>query len=204
MAYYRDHVAPRLLSRVFAAQRLAPWRQMACEGLSGTIVEIGFGSGRNVPFLPTRVEHVYAVEPSELAMKLARARVRSARVPIERVGNDAHALSLGDETCDMALSSFTLCSVEDPSFVLRQLWRVLKPGGQFHFLEHGLAPTAGVATLQRALTPLERRVAGGCRLTRQPLAMVREAGFELLWSEEGPVRGPRPWCYLSAGVAIKM
>ncbi len=176
---------------------------MVCEGLSGTIVEIGFGSGLNVPLYPTKLERVYAVEPSAVAMKLARKRIRDAMVPIEFAGTDAHELELADESCDMALSSFTLCTVEDPGFVLRQVWRVLKPGGQFHFLEHGMAPTLGVSSLQRVIDPLQRRVFG-CHLTRRPLELVREAGFEMLWVDEGPVRGPKPWTYLSAGVAIKI
>jgi ubiquinone/menaquinone biosynthesis C-methylase UbiE len=177
---------------------------MVCEGLSGTIVEIGFGSGLNVPFYSTKIEHVYAVEPSTRAMKLGAKRIRSAMVPIERVGDDAHDIPLADETCDMALSSFVLCTIDDPAFVLRQVWRVLKPGGQYHFLEHGRAPTFALALTQRILDPLQQRIAGGCHLTRRPLDSIREAGFELLWSEEGPVPGPKPWSYLSAGVAIKL
>ena len=204
MAFYRDRVVPRLVNRLGAAAALAPWREMVCEGLRGTIVEVGFGSGLNVPYYPTKLEHVYVVEPSDLAMKLAARRVRSARVPIERVGEDAHAMSLADECCDMALSSFTLCSVEDPDFVLRQVWRVLRPGGQYHFLEHGRAPGFALAHLQCALDPLQRRLAGGCHLTRRPLELVRDVGFELLWSEEGPTSGPRAWTYLSAGVAVKL
>lgn len=204
MAYYADHVVPRLANRLGAAAALAPWREMVCEGLAGTIVEVGFGSGLNVPYYPTRLEHVYVVEPSAIAMKLAAKRMRHARVPIEWVGEDAHAIALADECCDMALSSLTLCSLEDPAFALRQLWRVLKPGGQYHFLEHGLAPTLALARIQRALDPIQRRLAGGCHLTRRPLELVRDAGFELLWSDEGPTTGPKPWTYLSAGVAIKM
>lgn len=204
MGYYRDHVVPRLLNRLGANARLAPWRQRVCEGLSGTIVEIGFGSGLNAPYYPTKVEHVYVIEPSEIAMKLAEKRVRSARVPIEQVGADAHAIPLADGSCDMALSSFALCSVEDPSFALRQVWRVLKPGGQYHFLEHGRAPSFAVALSQRMIDPVQRRITGGCHLTRRPLELVREAGFEILWSDEGSVPGPKPWTYLTAGVATKM
>jgi ubiquinone/menaquinone biosynthesis C-methylase UbiE len=203
MAYYRDHVAPRLLNRACANARLAPWRQMVCEGLSGTIVEIGFGSGLNVPFYPTKLEQVYAVEPSPLAMKLAEKRIRAAMVPIELVGHDAHAIALADDSCDMALSTFTLCSVEDPAFALRQVWRVLKPGGQYHFLEHGLAPTFALSLAQRMIDPLQHHLTE-CHVTRRPLELVRDAGFELLWSDEGPVKGPKPWSYLSAGVAVKI
>ncbi len=101
------------------------------------------------------------------------------------------------------LSTFTLCTVEDPGFVLRQLWRVLTPGGQYHFLEHGLAPTFALSLTQRVIDPLQRHLTQ-CHLTRRPLELVRDAGFELLWSDEGPVEGPKPWSYLSAGVAIKI
>ncbi len=176
---------------------------MVCEGLSGTVVEIGFGSGLNVPFYPTKVERVYAVEPSPLAMKLAEKRIGAAMVPIELVGHDAHAIVLADDSCDMALSTFTLCSVEDPAFVLRHVWRVLKPGGQYHFLEHGLAPTFALSLTQRMIDPLQHHLTE-CHITRRPLELVRDAGFELLWSDEGPFKGPKPWSYLSAGVAVKI
>ena len=113
MAYYREHVEPRLMNRACGAKGFAPWRQMVCEGLSGTVVEIGFGSGHNVPFYPTKIDVVYYVEPSALALRLAAKRVKSAFVAVEQVGGDAQAIPLADETCDTALSSFTLCTVDD-------------------------------------------------------------------------------------------
>lgn len=183
---------------------LTPWRQRVCEGLAGSVVEIGFGSGRNVPYYPSTINVLYAVEPSRLALKLAVQRIDGVVVPVEHIGDDAQAIALSDETCDAALSSFTLCTVDDPAVTLQQIWRVLKPGGEFHFLEHGLAPTPGLALVQRLVTPAQRRLGGGCHLNRQPLSLIRTAGFEFLWSVEGPAKGPKPWCYVSAGVAIKI
>jgi SAM-dependent methyltransferase len=204
MAFYGEKVAPRLIDWACGARSFAPWRQKVCEGLYGKVVEIGFGSGHNVPYYPSKIEVVYAIEPISLALKLASKRIDSAFVSVDHVGSDGQDLPLADESCDGALSSFTLCTVPDPSQALKELWRVLKPGGQFHFLEHGLAPTTLLNLTQRAINPLEVRLGGGCHLNRRPLDLIRSAGFELLWSDEGPAKGPKPWCYCSAGVAIKV
>jgi len=204
MGFYGEKILPRIIDRACGVQTLAPWRQKVCEGLSGKVVEIGFGSGRNVPYYPSNIEVVYAVEPESLALKLATKRIESAFVTIEHVGLDGQSIPLSDGSCDAALSTFTLCTVPDPAAVLQEVSRVLKPGGQFHFLEHGLAPSRALALTQRLLNPLEMRIAGGCHLDRRPLAFIRDAGFELLWSDEGPAKGPKPWSYFSAGVAVKI
>jgi SAM-dependent methyltransferase len=203
VAIYNDKVLPRLINIACGERSLAPWRQKVCEGLSGAVVEIGFGSGHNVPYYPSDIDVVYAVEPSSLAMKLASKRMTSAFVSIQHVGLEGQAISLADASCDAALTTFTLCTVPDPEAALRELWRVLKPGGQLHFLEHGQAPGQSLATIQRLLDPLQQRIAGGCHLTRQPLSMVTAADFELVWSQEGPGKGPKPWSYFSLGVAQK-
>ena len=204
MAFYADKVVPRIVELACGARTITPWRQKVCEGLSGTVVEIGFGSGLNVPFYPSGVSVVYAVEPSALAMKLAHKRMKSAFVKVQHVGLDGKAIELGDASCDMALMTFTLCTVPHPDVALRELWRVLKPGGELHFLEHGLSPSRSVALFQRLLDPLQQRVADGCHLTRQPMSLIRDAGFETLWSQQGPAKGPKPWCYFDAGVVQKL
>jgi ubiquinone/menaquinone biosynthesis C-methylase UbiE len=200
---YNDDVLPRLMNWACGARTLAPWRQKVCNGLSGAVVEIGFGSGHNVPYYPSEVDVVYAVEPDALAMKLAKNRMANAGMSIEQIGPDGQSIPLADESCDMALTTFTLCTVPDPAKVLLELGRVLKPGGELHFLEHGIAPGRALASLQRLLDPVERRFAGGCHLTRQPLTLVRGTGFQMVWSQEGPAKGPKPWSYFSLGVATK-
>lgn len=203
MALYRDIVAPRLIDWACGATTLTPWRERVCEGLSGAVVEIGFGSGHNAPFFSSAIERVYAVEPALHARQLAIQRVTDCAVPVEFIGDEASSIPLPNSSCDAALSSFTLCSVMDPGLALSELWRVLKPKGRLHVLEHGLAPSRALALSQRLLTPVQRRLAGGCHLDRRPLELVRDAGFEFVWSEEGPASGPRPWSYFSAGVAVK-
>ncbi|HEY5103977.1 MAG TPA: class I SAM-dependent methyltransferase, partial [Acidimicrobiales bacterium] len=134
MGFYGEKILPRIIDKACGVQSLAPWRQKVCEELSGKVVEIGFGSGHNVPYYPSKIEVVYAVEPESLALKLAGKRIESAFVTIEHVGLDGQSIPLSDGSCDAALSTFTLCTVPDPAAVLHEVWRVLKPGGQFHFL----------------------------------------------------------------------
>lgn len=144
-----------------------------------------------------------AVEPSLVARRRAEPRISAATVPVEHVGLDGQSLPLDDASCDTALCTFTLCTVPDPAQALRELWRVLKPTGTVHFLEHGLSPDPGVAKWQHRIDPVQRRVADGCHLTRNPSRLVEQAGFEMRQNEQSYVKGPKPWCWLTLGVAAK-
>lgn len=198
---YREHVLPYLVDRVLSGPGWERWRRQTTEGLSGTVVEIGFGSGLNVPHYPDEVSHVYAVEPALRARRLAAGRVADSHVRVDHVGLDGARLPLDDDSCDGALSTFTLCTIPDVDAALAELRRVLRPGGVFHFLEHGVAPERGMARVQRVLEPAQKLVADGCHLTRDPAALVEAAGFELVEMESRYVGGRAPWNYLTLGVA---
>ena len=201
MGLYRRVVVPRVVNWACSLPQISPWRETVCAGLSGDVVEIGFGTGLNVPHYPSTVARVFAVEPSDTSFVLAAGRRAASRVPIERIGLDGHSLGLPDESCDGALVTFTLCTVEDPARVLAEVRRVLRPGASLHFLEHGVAPTPRVARWQRWLDPIEQVVADGCHLTRDAPALVRAAGFEIVELEQGFASGPKPWSYFSVGRA---
>ncbi len=201
MGLYREHVVPRLVDLACGAAGLDRWRARTTEGLSGTVVEIGFGSGLNLPHYPPAVDVVLAVEPARVARRLARHRIEASAVTVEHVGLDGQRIPLDDESCDAALCTFTLCTVPDPAWALTEVRRVLRPGGTVHFLEHGLSPDPGVARWQHRLDPLQRRLADGCHLTRDPATLVADAGFELQRSEQQYVQGPKPWSWLTVGVA---
>jgi SAM-dependent methyltransferase len=177
VGFYGEHVLPRLLDRVCDLGPVREQRRRVCDGLAGEVVEIGFGSGLNVPFYPAAVTRVAAVEPADVAWRLARERLAAASVPVERKGLDGQRLPFPDGTFDAALSTWTMCTIPDAGAALRELRRVLKPGAALHFAEHGLAPDAGVRAWQHRLDPLQQRLFGGCHLTRPIADLVRDAGF---------------------------
>jgi SAM-dependent methyltransferase len=206
MALWTDRILPHIIDRACAIAEVMPRREQACAGLQGRVLEIGFGSGLNVEFYPPDVTEVAAVEPADVAWRLSEERRAASGVPVTRSGLDGQALLEEDGSCDAALSTFTLCTIPDVAQALAEVRRVLRPGGAFHFLEHGLAPTEGVRRWQGRLEPFQRRVFGGCHLTRHTPTLLEDAGFEVLELEETWLPGPaaaRPWNYGYVGRARK-
>jgi ubiquinone/menaquinone biosynthesis C-methylase UbiE len=201
MGWYATHIAPRLLDKAMGGALFAKGRAMICAPLAGDIVEIGFGSGHNVPHYPAAVTHVYAVEPSLLARRLAERRVATSPVPVEFVGLVGEAIPLANASVDHALMTFTLCSVQDPVKVLSEIRRVLRPGGHLYLIEHGLAPAGRVQRWQYRLNGFEQMVADGCQLTRDPVAFLQQAGYTVdLLTQRFPGR-PTPWTYITMATA---
>jgi len=150
------------------------------------VLEIGFGSGLNIPYYPAGLKRVRAVDPATAGRKLAAKRAAACDVPIEYIGADAEALPVGDASVDYVLSTWTLCTIPDAVRALAEIRRVLRPGGAFRFVEHGLAPDAGVARRQQWLTPLQCRAFGGCHLNRRIDQLVAAAGCDA-FKHLGPV-----------------
>jgi ubiquinone/menaquinone biosynthesis C-methylase UbiE len=201
VGFYREQVVPRLVGRLCGAARFDRWRALATDGLHGRVVEIGFGSGLNVPHYPPDLEVVFAVEPSAVALRQAEPRIAASPVPVSHIGLDGQDIPLLDASCDAALVTFALCTVPDAQQALSEVRRVLRPGGTVHFVEHGLSPEPGLAKWQHRIEPLRCRPAGGCHLTRDPTMLVGQAGFVMQQLEKGSAGGPKLSSWLTFGVA---
>jgi len=203
MGLYGEHVLPRLVDVTCGLKAAEPLRRRVCDGLEGDVVEIGFGSGLNVPYYPAAVTRVAAVEPADVGWKLAHKRLRATSVPVQRAAVDGASLPFADDSVDSALSTWTLCTIPDVAGALREVRRVLKPGGRLHFVEHGLAPDERVRHWQRRLEPVQKRLFGGCHLTRPVVDLVTAAGFTIseldVFYEEG---APKPFGADSLGTAL--
>jgi ubiquinone/menaquinone biosynthesis C-methylase UbiE len=203
MGVYVERVLPRIINVACGMKSSDPLRQRVCEGLHGRVVEIGFGSGLNVPFYPPAVSSVTAVEPADLGWKLAQRRIAASTIPVERSGLDGQSLPFPDDSYDTAISTWTLCTIPDATQALREVRRVLKPGGTLHFVEHGLAPDEKVRRWQHRLEPMQKRLFGGCHLTRPIVDLLTGAGFTIadvdVFYEKG---APKAIAAESLGVAV--
>lgn len=203
MGLYADQVVPRAVGLVCGTRFFSPWRRRVCEGLSGDILEIGFGSGVNLTYLPKAVRRVVAVEPAVVARRLARSSTSRSAARITFVEAEDDRLPLEDDSLDGALCTFTLCTVAHPEVTLREIRRVLKPGAELHLLEHGLSPDPRTARWQHRLNGWEQRLAGGCQLTRDAATLARAVGFDVEVIEQRHAGGPRPWGYFTLARARK-
>lgn len=203
MGIYAEKVLPRIIDVACGTKSANPLRERVCAGLHGHVVELGFGSGLNVPFYPEAVERVAAIEPADLGWELSSERRAASTIPVERAGLDGRALALPDDSCDTALSTWTLCTIPDIEAALGELRRVLKPGGTLHFVEHGLAPDDKVVRWQHRFEPVQQRLFGGCHLTRPIPTLLTGAEFTITELETFYERGaPKIMAADSLGVAV--
>lgn len=204
MGLYRDRVLPHLVNKVMSVKALRPLRERVAEGLTGEVIEIGFGTGHNLPYLPSSVTRLMAVEPSALSVRLAGERIKAVSFPVQVVGLDGQRVPLPDASADAVLCTWSLCTMPHPEQALREMARLLRPGGELHFVEHGRAPDASVLAWQHRLTPVQKRLAGGCHLDRDIPALIEAGGFRITAVDRFYADGePKPFgsTYLGRAVA---
>ena len=180
MGFYDDRVLPHLINVVMNTKQSREIRKRVCARLKGEVLEIGFGTGHNLPYLPSEVTRLLAVEPSGLGVKLARDRIEASPVDVQVIGLDGQRLPVGDQSVDTVLCTWSLCTIPDAVAAVREARRVLRPGGTFHFVEHGRAPDEKVRRRQDRLNGLQQRVAGGCNLNRDIADIIESGGMKVI------------------------
>lgn len=203
MSVYGDRVLPRVINVVMNTEERRAIRDRVCAGLTGDVVEIGFGTGLNLPHLPTAVVRLRAVEPAGLGLRLAHRRMAQAGIPVEPIGVDGQCLPLADASADSALCTWSLCTIPDPVAAVREIARVLRPGGSLRFVEHGRAPDEKVRRWQDRLNGVQQRMAGGCNLNRDIPLIIEQGGMTVTELETYYGQGePKPYAYLYEGTAV--
>ncbi len=203
MSFYNRHIMPRLVNLACASGQMKKIRAKTVPLAQGRVLEIGFGSGHNLPFLDaSKIEHYWALEPDEQIRKLASKRLQDTPLKPEFLGLEAESIPLDDNSADTVLITFTMCTIPLVKQAIGEMRRVLKPGGQLLFAEHGAAPDEKIAKWQERIEPVWKRIGGGCHLTRKPLELLENNGFTLLNAESLYVpKAPRFAGFVSYGQA---
>jgi ubiquinone/menaquinone biosynthesis C-methylase UbiE len=203
LGFYQRHLLPRLIHLGMRQKQLVPLRERMVGLARGRVLEVGLGSGLNLPFYRREIEELVGVDPSRELLGMARKHTSWVHFPVKLMECGAESLPLEDRSVDSAVMTWTLCSVGDPGQALAEIRRVLRPGGELIFVEHGQAPEARVRRWQDRVTPAWRRIAGGCHLDRPVDRLIRDAGFSLAELETGYlVKGPLAFTFHYRGQAL--
>ena len=201
MSFYQSRVLPYLVHMSMRQEGLSPYRRRVAAAAEGCILEIGVGSGINLPYYSERAVQVVGLDPSTKLLSMAREAMRKSELRVELLHGSAETIPLPDNSVDTVVTTWTLCSISDVVRALSEMRRVLKPEGRLLFVEHGLSPDAKVRFWQNRLTPLWKRIGGGCHLNRPIGEMVQRAGFHIERMDTGYMDGPKPMTYMYEGIA---
>ncbi len=201
MGFYADRVVPVLIDLSMRNRLLLPYRERVVGAAEGRVLEIGVGSGLNLPTYSANVEQVIGLDPSPRLLAKAREATHRTSASVEFIESTAEAIPLDAASVDTVVTTWTLCSIPDAPRALGEMRRVLRPGGRLLFVEHGRAPDAGVLWLQDRLTPIWRRLGGGCHLNRPIGELIQGAAFRIERLDTGYMRGPKPMTFMYEGSA---
>ncbi len=201
MGFYEEYILPRGIDWGMSGERFSRLRKQYLEGVSGRVLEVGFGSGLNLPHYSHQISHLYALDPSQLGRRLAAQRIQRVPFPVEFVELESQQFALPDHSVDAVVTTWTVCTIPDPVAALKEIRRVLKPDGRYTFLEHGRSPDRRVARLQNLWNPIQVWAFGGCHVNREIDQLILNSGFKMLDFKNFYMEGPKVLTYTYGGVA---
>jgi ubiquinone/menaquinone biosynthesis C-methylase UbiE len=201
-SWYEDHVLPHLTNLAMRNRNLLGYRERVISAAQGRVLEIGIGSGLNLPFYTARAQEIVGLEPAPRLVAMAQRAASQSAAPTKLIEGSAEAIPLDDRSIDTVVTTWTLCTIPDAVAALREMRRVLKPSGQLLFAEHGQSPDERVRRWQDRLTPAWRRISGGCHLNRPIRSLIERAGFSVIQLETGYMKGPKPMTFMYEGRAL--
>lgn len=201
MGFYQRRILPRLIDLTMRNKEATRFRARLVPEAKGVTLEVGIGSGLNLPFYSGQVRRLYAVDPSAELLHMAKKKSGATPFPVEFLAQSGEELPIEDGAIDTVVLTYTLCSIPNPAKAMREMRRVLKPSGELLFAEHGLSPDVTVQRWQRRLNPLWRRLAGGCNIDRRMDDLIASAGFRFVELENEYAKGPKPMAYMYSGRA---
>jgi len=202
MSLYDQYILPHVINLAMRNRDLLPYRKRIAAAAEGRVLEIGIGSGLNLAFYPSASE-ILGLEPSPRLAAMAEQAARRRAVPVQLIEGSAEAIPLDSHSIDTVVTTWTLCSIPQASLALGEMRRVLKPTGQLLFAEHGRSPDENVRKWQDRLTPVWKRIGGGCHLNRPIRELVESAGFSIRQLDTGYMRGPKPMTFMYEGRALR-
>ena len=202
MSFYERRVLPWLIDLCMRNKEARRYRERIIPRATGRVLEVGVGSGLNLPFYGAGVRHLFALEPSPQLRKMASRRTRGTPFTVEFLDRSAEEIPLERGSVDTVVTTWTLCTIPNAVRALEEMKRVLKPSGSLLFVEHGLAPEPGVQAWQHRLNPLWNRIGGGCNLDRKIDELIVQSGFRLADLETEYAKGPKPMSYIYSGRAV--
>ena len=201
MSFYNDHILPHVINLAMKNRELDPYRRRLVSQARGRVLEIGIGSGLNLSLYGPAVEEILGIDPAPRLINMAQGAANHLKIPVTLINGSAQAIPIDAGSIDTLVTTWTLCSIPDVNAALQEMRRVLKPKGQLLFVEHGLAPEQSVRKWQNRLTPIWKKIGGGCHLNRPIGDLIEKTGFRMIQIDTGYAKGPRPMAFFYEGCA---